>query len=343
MSLATSQRRDRPLNGPQKAAVLCMSLGTEGAAKIMQLLSPEQVETVSREIASLPTAPTETVESVLREFRDLARAVESIAQGGLALATSILEQSFGPQRAKSIVERIKEQMTDTGLKRLKKAPAEVLMTVLRGEHPQTVSLILAHLDVRQAAAVIEVMEPELAADVLYRVARMEKVSPDMLAVVEAGLSSKTDLSLNQEMTLSGGPAAVAKVLTLASGAVEKVLMEAITQRNHELATQIANLMFAFEDMKTLDGKAMQRILRDIDGKELALALKVASDELKQHILKNMSERAASALTEEMEYMGPVRARDVEGAQSRIIAVVRSLEESGEIILSGRGGDDDIIV
>ncbi len=331
-----------PLTGAQKAAVLCMSLGTEVASKVMQLLSPEQVEAVSREIAAMPLANTGTVETVLTEYRHVARAVQSLSEGGIMRASQILEQSFGPQKAKAILERIKEQLTDTGLKKLKKAAPEVLLSVLRGEHPQTLALIMAHLDSKQAAAVVEAMDAELAGDVLYRVARMEKVAPDMLAVVEQGLSSKTDITLSQEMTLSGGPAAVAKVLTLASGSVEKAIIESITQKNHELAQQITNLMFAFEDLVTLDGKAMQRILRDVDSKELALALKAASDELRQHIMKNMSERAAAALTEEMEYLGPVRVKDVEAAQTRIISAVRTLEEAGEIVLGGRGGDDEVI-
>lgn len=340
--MATATEREA-LSGAQKAAVLCMSIGTDVASKVMQLLGPEQVEAVSREIAAMPLADTRTVEGVLTEYREVARAVQSLSEGGLSRASEILESSFGPQRAKLILEKIKQQLTDNGLKRLKKAAPEVLLSVLRGEHPQTLALILAHLDIKQAATVIEVMGNDLASDVLYRVAKMEKVAPDMVQVVEQGLASKTDLTLSQEMTLSGGPAAVAKVLTLASGSVEKAILESITQRNHELAQQISNLMFAFEDLTTLDGKAMQRILRDVESKELALALKAASDELKQHIMKNMSERAAGALQEEMEYLGPVRVRDVEAAQTRIIAAVRTLEETGEIVLSGRGGDDEVIV
>ncbi|MBK7349409.1 MAG: flagellar motor switch protein FliG [Gemmatimonadetes bacterium] len=340
--MATAAERE-PLSGAQKAAVLCMSLGTEVASKVMQLLAPEQVEVVSREIAAMPLADTRTVEGVLMEYRQVARAVQSLSEGGLGRAQEILEQSFGPAKARSILERIKEQLTDSGLKKLKKAAPEVLLSVLRGEHPQTLALILAHLETKQAATVIEVMDTDLASDVLYRVARMEKVAPDMVAVVEQGLSSKTDLTLSQEMTLSGGPAAVAKVLTLASGSVEKAIIESITQRNHDLAQQITNLMFAFEDLITLDGKSMQRILRDVDSKELALALKAASEELRQHIMKNMSERAAQALQEEMEFLGPVRVKDVEAAQQRIIAAVRTLEEAGEIVLGGRGGDDELIV
>jgi flagellar motor switch protein FliG len=338
----STTREVEALTGAQKAAVLCMSLGTDGASRVMQQLTAEQVEVVSREIAAMPMADTGTVEHVLLEFRQVARAVQSLSEGGLARASEILEQSFGIQKAKQILEKIREQLTHQGLKKLKRAAPEVLLSVLRGEHPQTLALIMAHLDTRQAASVVEVMEADLASDVLYRVAKMEKVAPDMVAAVEQGLSSKTDLTLSQEMTLSGGPAAVAKVLTLASGSVEKAVIESITQRNHELAQEITNLMFAFEDLTTLDGKSMQRILRDVDSKELALALKVASEELRQHIMKNMSERAASALTEEMEYLGPVRVKDVEAAKMRIIAAVRTLEEAGEIVLSGRGGDDEIV-
>lgn len=338
----STTREVEALTGAQKAAVLCMSLGTDGASRIMQMLTAEQVEAVSREIAAMPMAGTGTVEHVLMEFRQVARAVQSLSEGGLARASEILEQSFGSQKAKQILEKIREQLTHQGLKKLKRAAPEVLLSVLRGEHPQTLALIMAHLDTRQAASVVEVMEADLASDVLYRVAKMEKVAPDMVAAVEQGLSSKTDLTLSQEMTLSGGPAAVAKVLTLASGSVEKAVIESITQRNHELAQQISNLMFAFEDLTTLDGKSMQRILRDVDSKELALALKVASEELRQHIMKSMSERAAAALTEEMEYLGPVRVKDVEAAQARVIAAVRTLEEAGEIVLSGRGGDDEIV-
>jgi len=332
-----------PLSGSQKAAVLCMSLGTDVASRVMQLLSPDQVESVSREIAAMPLADTNTVETVLMEFRQVARATQSLSEGGLARATEILEQSFGPVRARLILEKIKDQLSGSGLRKLKKAAPEALLSVLRGEHPQTLALILAHLDTKQAAAVIETMDTDLAGDVLYRVARMEKVAPDLIAVVEQGLSSKTDLTLSQEMTLTCGPAAVAKVLTLASGSAEKAIIESITQRNHELAQQITNLMFAFEDLVSLDGKSMQRILRDVDSKELALALKAASEELKAHIMKNMSERAAGALTEEMEYLGPVRVKDVESAQTRIIAAVRSLEEAGEIVLGGRGGGDELIL
>ena len=331
-----------PVTGIRKAAILCMTLGRDKAAEIMRQLTATEVEELGREIAMTRSVEPETVQIVLQEFRGVFQAAEAAARGGVMIAQEILEKALGPQRARVILDRIQEQIADTGLKRLKKAAPEVLSTALRGEHPQTIALILAHLDPRQAAGVITGMNPELAGDVLYRVARMDKISPEMLALVEAGLANKTDLSLSQEMTRSGGSQAVAKMLNLTGGSLEKTLLEVIDKRSNEIATQVKNLMFVFEDLRLLDGKALQRLLREIDAKELALALKAASEELKQHIFTSMSERAAAALKEELEFMGPVKVRDVEAAHSRIIEAMRMLEDSGEILISGRGGEDDVI-
>lgn len=339
--MAATKRNGRmeSLDGPAKAAVLCMALGTEQSARVMQMLSADQVELLGREIASMPAVAADVVDTVLTEYRDVARAVESLAQGGVDYARAILEQAYGQQRAREMLDKIRESLSDTGLRRLKRASPEALLGVLRGEHPQTVALILAHLDIRQAASVIEAMDPEAASDVLFRVAKMEKVSPEMLALVESGLASKADLSLSAEMTLSGGPLAVANVLNIAGPSAEKQLLEMIAQRDGKLVEQIRSLMFVFEDLKLLEGRAMQRVLRDVDSKELALALKVASDELKDHILGNMSERASEALKEEMEFLGAVKVKDVEAAHGRIIQQVRALEEAGEITINGRGNDE----
>ncbi|MFN0181407.1 MAG: flagellar motor switch protein FliG [Gemmatimonadales bacterium] len=336
-------KRDLPtLTGIRKAAILCMTLGRERAADIMKLLSAQEVEELGREIAITPGIDPPVVQAVLEEFRGVFQAAEAAARGGVLVAQEILERALGPQRARQILERIHEQIADTGLKRLRKAAPELLTSVLRGEHPQTIALILAHLDARQSAGVISNMDQAIAGDVLYRVARMDKISPEMLALVESGLANKTDLSLSQEMTTSGGPQAVAKLLNLTGGTLEKSLLEAIDKKSPDIATQVKNLMFVFEDLRLLDGRGIQRLLREIDGKELALALKAASEDLKQHIYTNMSERAAAALKEELEFMGPVKVRDVEGAHTRIIEVLRTLEDQGEILISGRGGEDDVI-
>lgn len=330
------------LSGAQKGAVLCMALGVERSSKILQLLSSREVEVISKEIASLPVVESEKVANVLAEFQHVSRAVDSVARGGVDYAQEILESALGSQKAKAILDRIQEQLVDTGLKRLRNAQPEVLAGILRGEHPQTIALILAHLDARQSAGVIQGMEAELAAEVLYRIARMDKISPEMLLVVESGLSSKTDLSLSEEMTLSGGPQAVAKLLNLTGGTLEKQLLEGIETRSNDIADQIKSLMFVFEDLMLIDARGIQRILRDVDAKDLALALKAASNELKQHIRSNMSERAGQALEEEIEMLGPVRVKDVEAAHARIIEIVRLLSDSGEVMIEGRGGGDDII-
>jgi len=340
---ATETQAAPSMNGVRKAAVLCMALGAEQAAQVLQSLSPTEVELVTREIASIQAVPPEVVESVMGEFGDVSRSVESVAGGGVEYAKQVLQHTFGENKAKNIVEKIEDDLEASSLNQLKGAAPEVLSNLLRGEHPQTVALVLAHLDVKQALTVIESMESELAADVLFRVANMTQVSPEMLDSVEACLAQKGDVSLSQEMTLTGGPAAVAKVLNQADQEIESKLMEEIAGRNAELADEIRRLMFVFEDLLLLDDRSMQRLLREIEGKELALALKVASDEMKQHIMKNMSERAASALEEEMEFLGPVKAREVEAAHARIIESVRRLEDAGEVIIQGRGGDDDVIV
>jgi flagellar motor switch protein FliG len=341
-----SGKRARPelegMSGAQKGAVLCMALGAERSSKILQMLSSREVEVLSREIASLPVVESEKVATVLAEFQHVSRAVDSVAHGGVDYAQEILESALGAAKAKVILERIREQMVDTGLKRLRNAAPEVLAGILRGEHPQTIALILAHLDARQSASVIQGMEAEFASEVLYRIARMDKISPEMLVVVESGLSSKTDLSLSEEMTLSGGPQAVAKLLNLTGGTLEKQLLEGIETRSNEIADEIKSLMFVFEDLMLIDARGIQRILRDIDAKDLALALKAASHELKQHIRSNMSERAGQALEEEIEMLGPVRVKDVEAAHARIIEIVRMLSDSGEVMIAGRGGGDDII-
>ena len=335
-------RGGESLSGAQKAAVLCMALGSERAARVFQHLSADEIEQVAREIVALPQVNQEMVNSVLREYQEASQRAETVTHGGAPYAQQVLEQALGQARARTALENLKGGVVDTGLRRLKKAAPEVLAGILRGEHPQTIALILAHLDVRHAAGVVQAMEGDLAADVLYRVARMEKISPEMLAVVETGLSSKTDLSLSQEMTLSGGPASVAKLLNLTGASLEKEILDTIGRKNPELAGQINALMFTFEDVLLIDNKGVQRLLRDLETKDLALSLKAASAELRRHIKAGMSERAGAALEEEIEMLGPVRVKDVEAAHARIIEVVRALEQAGEIMIRSRGGTDDII-
>jgi flagellar motor switch protein FliG len=321
--------------------VLCIALGPTSAAQLLEKLSPTQAEQVAREIATIETVDPDIAHAVLQEYRAAADQPDTGLHGGPEYAMQILKQSLG-NRANGVLDKVMEGNLGARFGRLRKAAPETLGEALRGEHPQTLALILAHIEPRHATRVLEALSPELAGDVLHRIARMEKVAPDVLAAVESALSTKTDLTLTQEMTLSGGPSAVAKVLNLAGATQGKQLMAAIEQRDGEIASEIKALMFVFEDLILIDSKGLQRVLREVGTKELALALKAASEQVKHHIKATMSERAAAALEEEIEMLGPVRVRDVEAVHNKIIDTVRTLEDAGEIMVRSREGNDDII-
>jgi flagellar motor switch protein FliG len=332
----------RELTGRQKAAVLCMLMGTEHAALITQRLSADEVETISFEIARLENVSAPAADGVLREWVEIVRAADSLAGGGFEYAREILEKAFGMTKAKEVLKRIQAQLADSaGLHRLRNADPQQLGATLRGEHPQTIGLILAHLEPVHTAAVLKEIPPVIGSEVILRMARMEKVSPEMLQLIERSLGSETDLTSSQGMQASGGPQAVAAVLNLISPSLEKELLDAVALSDPELCTQIKNLMFVFEDLVRLDDRSLQRLLREVESKQLALALKVASDELKAKLLGVMSQRAVAALNEEMEFMGPVKLRDVESAQASIVNQIRELEDAGEVVITG--GSDDLVI
>ena len=332
----------RPLNGREKVAVLCMAVGTEHAAKLTGGLTTDEAELITFEIAQMERVPQEVMEAVLAEWLEGTLGVASLTTGGMEYAKEVLEKAYGRNRAEQILRRITAQLADTaGLYRLRKADPQQLANTLRGEHPQTVALVLAHLDPPHTAAIVRELPTAFCSEVMYRMARMEKVSPEMLQLIERALSSEADLNFAQGMSAAGGPAAVASVLNLVSGTLEKELLEGVSERDAMLCEQIKNLMFVFEDLVALDDKSLQRLLREVEAKQLALALKAASDELKAKITGAMSQRAVAALREEMEFIGPVKMRDVEAAQSSIVTQVRKLEETGEIVLSA--GSDDVLI
>ncbi len=329
------------LTGRQKAAILCMTLGTEGAAKITQRLSHEEAETISYEIARLEHVPADVTEAVLTEWLGLMIAVDSAAIGGMDYARDMLEKAYGPVRGGQIFRRIQNQLADTaGLSRLRKVDPQHLGNICRNEHPQTIALLLTHLEPQHTAAVLKELDPALGSEVVFRMAKMNKVSSDMLQLIERSIGSEAELGLQQGMSAAGGPETVAAVLNLTSTTLEKALLEGVAERDPELSEQIKNLMFVFEDIGALDDRSLQRLLREVDVKQLALALKAASEELRARIASCMSQRAMEALKEEMEYMGPVRLRDVELAQTAVVSQVRALEEAGEIIVGS--GDDELV-
>lgn len=329
------------LSGRQKAAILCLAMGSDVAAAITQKMASEEVDAISFEIARLENVSPGVVDAVLDEWMTRIMVADSLAQGGVDAAREILEKAFGSRKAQQVLERIQGQLQNTiGLHRLRNADPQQLGQMLGGEHPQTIALILAHLDPQHTAAILKELDTSMGAEVVYRMAKMEKVQPDLLMLIERSLSADTDLTASQGMSSSGGPAAVASVLNYVAASLEKVLLDGVSTMDQGLCDQIKNLMFVFEDIGTLDARALQRLLRDVDSKELSLALKAASTELRGKITGAMSQRAVQALNDEMEMLGAVRMRDVESAQANIVAMVRKLEEAGEIVLSG--GDDDMV-
>jgi flagellar motor switch protein FliG len=342
MTLTLARQRDTDamgLNGPRKAAILCMVLGSESAAKITQKLSPEDVETISFEIARMDRVSGEMAEAVLNEWLEIMVAADSLASGGIDYAREVLEKAFGASRANTMLRRIQAQLADNaGLQRLRNADPQQLGNMMRGEHPQTVALILAHLEPQHTASILKELNPALGSEVVFRMARMEKVSPDMLQLIERSILAEADLAPTPGMSASGGPAAVAAVLNLVAPSLEKVIMQGVSTLDAALYEQIKNLMFVFEDLVSLDDRSLQRLLRDVDSRELALALKQASNEVRNKIMGAMSQRAVAALKEEIEMMGPSRKTDIEKAQTNIVGVVRKLEDAGEIVLGGSGDD-----
>jgi len=330
------------LTGPQKCAVLCMTLGVKASAKILKQLSPGEIDQVSREMVKLPEINDSVVQAILQEFREISQMATRGRRGGKVYTQQVLDEALGTTESRAVLERIESVQAESGLHRLKTATTEMLTEMVRREHPQTIALIIAHLEQEQASRLLAKLDRDLAGDVLYRVASMDKVSPDVLNLVQSSLSGQAELSISQEATASGGFAAVAKLLNSVEGEAGSQLLEKIQGHDADMANKIKALMFVFEDLLLIDSKGVQRILREIDSKDLALALKAASEELKAHIRANMSERAGAALEEEIELLGPVRVKDVEAAHERIIEVVRQLDESGEILIRRQGGDDDFI-
>lgn len=334
-------RPDR-LTGGQKAAILTMALGPEGMEALTHTLSPDEIEAISLEIAQLDQVPAEVVTAVMEEWEESAEASQSAVFGGFGAARGFLESTLGSEGSRPVMQRLETALQEgAGFKTLRRVDPESLANLLKSEHPQTVVLVLAHLEPPLVAEILMQLDPVMGADVLVRKARMDKVLPDVLEVVERFLGGEASLSLSAPLAQAGGPAAVADVLNLASPNTEKLLLEEMANVDMQLADKIKDLMFVFEDISRLDDKATQRVVQEVETKDLAIALKAASDELKEQIYRAMSQRAVSALEQEMDFLGATRLRDVEESQRKIVAEVRRLEEAGEIVIGG--GEDDLLV
>jgi flagellar motor switch protein FliG len=329
--------------GVRKAAILLLSMDQDQAAEILKRLSPEAMEEVSREIASLGDISMNTRKEVFGEFYSLALANSYLSEGGLEHAKQLLRKSLSESEASRVIKQVTQQVQTTPFSFLQKAESENLLTFIQDEHPQTIALILAHLPPQKASEILVGLASQKQIEVVKRVANMEQTNPEVIQEVERGLEHRLSDIVSQTFEKAGGVDTVAEILNLADRSTEKGIMEGLEAEDPDLVEQIRRLMFVFEDILLVNDKGIQSVLKEVDNDELSLALKTASDELKQKIFKNMSERAAQLIQEDMQYMGPVRVSDVEAAQQKIVDVVRRLEDAGEIIIAGRGGEKEMVV
>ncbi len=331
------------LSGLRKAAILLLSMDAETSAKVVQLLPRHTVEEVTREIASIDLVNPDTSSTVITEFYNLALARRFVEQGGILYAAQLLRKSLDKDDAERILKQIEQQVNQQPFAFLQKTDSENLLTFIQDEHPQTIALVLAHIPSGKASEILVGLPPGKQIEVTSRIATMEQTNPEVVREVEEGLARRLSGVVSQSLQKVGGVESVAEMLNLADRSTEKNILEALETEDPDLVEQIRRLMFVFEDVILVNDKGIQAVLREIDNDELSLALKTASEDLKEKIFRNMSERAVELVKEDMEYMGPVRITDVEAAQQRIVDVVRRLEDAGEIIIAGRGGEKEIIV
>lgn len=331
------------LPGSQKAAILMIALDVDTAAEVFQYLDTNEVELISAEITKVKNTPSSTVDQVLEEFYNMVTAREYVLEGGLDYAQAVLEKSFGLSKAQEIIEKVQNLTTLRGFDVLKKADSTQLVNFLNKEHPQTIALILSHLNPDQTAAALRELPEQLRNEVTFRIATLGKILPQTLKRIEKVVDDMAGLTISQSMGKIGGPKSLAQILNRVSVSLSKELLEKISERDTEVGLEVKRMMFMFDDLVNVQDKDLQKILREIDRKELVLALKIADDKLKNKIFSNMSERAASLLKEELQYMGMVKLKEVETAQANIIAVVKQLEEDGEISLNLRGSREEVYV
>src|SRR5579884_2329204 len=332
------------LSNREKAAILLVALGPEATARIFKHLREEDIESLTLDVARLGKITPEARRQVVSEFHEMCLAQEVISEGGLEQARKALEVAFGQDKASDIVNRVIQALQVLPFDFIKKTDPSQLLSFLQDEHPQTIALILAHLHPNQAATVLSGLPQELRAEVAHRIAIMDRTPPEVIREIERVLERKlSNAVVMQGFTAAGGVKSLVEVLNYVDRTTEKTIIESLTDTSPELAEEIKGLMFVFEDVVMLDDSSIQKVLREVDVKELSLALKGVPEEVQARIFRNMSERAAAMLKEDMEFMGPVRLRNVEEAQQRIVGIIRRLEEAGEIVVARGGASDEIVV
>lgn len=333
------------LNGRKKAAVLLACLGPEAASRVLATMRDEEIEQLTLDLSTLGPVDPELREGVVEEFHQMMLADRYMTQGGIEFARGLLESALGPERALEILSRLQNSLQQVPFDFLKKADPGQICTFIQDEHPQTIALILAHLTPQVAAFVLSALPQSVRADVVMRIATMDRTPPEIVREVERVLERKMAAVFTQGFTFAGGVKECAEILNRVERGTEKNIMADLEERDPELADEISRLMFTFDDLVNVEDSGIQKALREIDQKDLGLALKAANEAVADKIFRNLSERAREMIKEEMEFMGPVRLRNVEEAQQKIVAVIRRLEEAGEIVVQGRGAgaEDEIVV
>ena len=329
-------------NGIQKCAILMIALGPERASKIFAHLKEEEIETLTLEIANTKSVSQQDKDGIIDEFYELCLAQQYIAEGGIGYARELLENALGADKANDVIGKLTASLQVRPFEFVRKTDPSQLLNFIQDEHPQTIALILSYLPSAQAALIVGALPPEKQADVAKRIAMMDRTSPDVIQEVENILEKKLASLVNQDYTIAGGVDAVVEILNTVDRATEKHILETLEIEEPELADEIRKKMFVFEDILLLDDKSIQRVLREVDNSELAIALKATNEQVQETIFNNLSKRLAVMIKEDMDFMGPVRMKDVEEAQQKIVNIIRKLEDTGEIIIS-RGGGDDIVV
>ena len=329
------------MSGREKAAILLVSLGADASAAVFKHLRQEEIDELTLEIAGMGHIAPERKASVVEEFYEVAVAQEYIAEGGLEYARTILEKALGDGRANEVMTRLSSSIQVSPFEFLRRTEASQILNVIANEHPQTVALILAYLPPETAAQVVSALPEDVQADVAMRIALMDRTAPEVIREIERVLERKLSSVITQDFTSAGGLRSLVDLLNQVDRTTERTIIETLEEQNPELADEVRRMMFLFEDIVALDDRSIQQVLRDVDIKELGVALKGVSAEVQDAIFRNMSERAATNIREELEFMGPVRVKQVEEAQQKVVAVIRRLEEAGTIVIV-RGGEDQLV-
>ena len=336
----TGVRKD--LTGRQKAAIFLVTLGSEISSEIFKHLREDEIEALTFEIARLDTIESEERDKVLLEFKELMMAQDFISTGGIDYARELLEKSLGSQKAVDIINRLTSSLQVRPFDFIRRTDPAHLLNFIQQEHPQTIALILAYLEPQKASIILGSLPHESQSDVAKRIATMDRTSPETLREVERVLEKKLSTLSQEDYTSAGGVENIVEILNLVDRSTEKTIIESLEEEDPELAEDIKKRMFVFEDIVLLDDRAIQKVLREVDTAELAKALRGVEAEVQDKIYRNMSKRAASLLKEEMEYMGPVRLKDVEETQQKIVSIIRKLEDQGEIVVA-RSGEDEMVI